>query len=318
MRLYRFLFILPVLCLLFFTRLSGQSAYPEVVNNYILQYKTIAVKEMLVYRVPASITLAQGILESNAGRSRLAVEANNHFGIKCHKGWTGDTFYQDDDEANECFRKYNNANESFRDHSYFLTQRERYKGLFELEVTDYVGWALGLKAAGYATNPTYAQQLIGLIEKYALMQYDLANLSDLFGDSLQRFGTDQERESWLSGFIVVGDGPAGRKLLENNRLSMTLARAGDNLGKIARDFGISVRHLADWNDMGASSPVRPGAPIYLESKRRKAAVYTHIVKEGDNLHGISQRYGIKLKMLYKRNNIPVGMEPPKGMLLELR
>ena len=298
--------------------LAQQSDYPARVSRYIEKYQNIAVKEMMVYRIPASITLAQGILESSAGTSKLATEANNHFGIKCHKEWIGKSYYQDDDEKHECFRKYEDPIESFRDHSYFLTLRERYKGLFELEVTDYQGWANGLKAAGYATNPAYAVMLVNIIEKYSLARFDQTGFSSLFGDSLENLKDDKAREAWLSSFVVVGNGPNGRKIYENNRLRLTLARKGDNLKKIAGDFDISPKHLAGYNDMGGNTSLKPGQPVYLESKRRKAAASSHVVKGRETLFTISQMYGIKLKMLYKRNDIPEGMEPPKGKLLQLR
>jgi flagellum-specific peptidoglycan hydrolase FlgJ len=141
-------------------------------EQYIALYKNDAIKEMKEYGVPASITLAQGMLESSNGNSALAVKANNHFGIKCHSDWTGDTYHMDDDEKNECFRKYPNVLDSYRDHSKFLKERSRYAALFTLKITDYKGWAEGLKAAGYATNPKYPQLLVNLIERYQLYIYD--------------------------------------------------------------------------------------------------------------------------------------------------
>jgi hypothetical protein len=297
---------------------AQQADFNVLVTRYIQEFKGIAVKEMMVYRVPASITLAQGIIESSAGTSKLAMEANNHFGIKCHKGWNGDTFYQDDDEKQECFRKYSDPVESFRDHSYFLTLRDRYKSLFELDVTDYQGWAKGLKAAGYATDPTYADKLIKMIQTYSLNTYDNADFSSAFGDSFLAIEDVKAREAWLSSFIVVGEGTNGRHIYENNRLQLTIARKGDNLDKIGRDFDITPKKLAAYNDMGPNPTIKPGQMIYLESKRRKAAASSHVVKEKETLFMISQMYGIKLKMLYKRNDIPEGLEPPKGRLLQLR
>lgn len=292
--------------------------YTTLVNRYIQMYRDIAVKEMMVYRIPASITLAQGILESNAGRSRLAREANNHFGIKCHKDWIGKSFYQDDDEKNECFRKYENATESFRDHSYFLSLRERYKGLFELDITDYQGWAKGLKAAGYATNPAYATKLIAIIEQFSLHRFDHTGYASLFGDSLASLEDERAREAWLSSFVVFAMGPNGRKVYENNRLQMTVARRGDDILTIAHDFDVDPKHLSAFNDMKGSTWLKPGQIVYLESKRRKAAVETHQVKDRETLFSISQIYGVKLKVLSKRNRIPEGLEPPAGMLLKLR
>ena len=145
-------------------------------EEYIAQYKDVAIKKMREYKIPASITLAQGILESGSGNSRLARKANNHFGIKCHKEWHGKKFYMDDDEKHECFRKYPKAADSYRDHSKFLTQRGRYTFLFQYDITDYKKWAYGLKKAGYATNPKYPRLLIKIIEKYHLDQCDKEEL----------------------------------------------------------------------------------------------------------------------------------------------
>ncbi|AGC77339.1 flagellum-specific peptidoglycan hydrolase FlgJ [Nonlabens dokdonensis] len=144
----------------------------DKVENYVDDYKDVAMEEMKLYKIPASITLAQGILESGSGSGRLAVEANNHFGIKCHTGWTGGRIYHDDDEDQECFRTYNDASYSYRDHSLFLKDRKRYAGLFLLDIDDYKGWARGLRRAGYATDKRYPQKLISLIERYELYRYD--------------------------------------------------------------------------------------------------------------------------------------------------
>lgn len=151
---------------------SNTTVYADVIYAYIDQYKETAKDNMRNYGIPASITLAQGILESGSGKGRLAREANNHFGIKCHKEWTGDFIRHDDDESQECFRKYKHASESFRDHSLFLTSRSRYEDLFKLDKDDYQGWAKGLRKAGYATDPKYPTKLIGLIERYELYNYD--------------------------------------------------------------------------------------------------------------------------------------------------
>ncbi|NCA76682.1 MAG: LysM peptidoglycan-binding domain-containing protein [Alphaproteobacteria bacterium] len=296
---------------------AQQADFPSLVKRYIEQYQNIAIREMMVYRIPASITLAQGIHESNAGRSRLALEANNHFGIKCHKEWFGKTYYQDDDLPNECFRKYDSPIESFRDHSYFLTQRDRYKNLFDLEVNDYKGWARGLQAAGYATNPKYAEILIRTIETYSLFRFDQASFTTAFGDSLSNLD-DPARQAWLRKFIVVRTGPGNRYIFENNNLEMTIARRDDNVYLLARDFELTVTQILKYNDLPYATALKPGQIVYLEPKRRRAAADNHVVQQGDNLYSISQAYGIKLKMLRKRNEIPEGMEPFKGMVLRLR
>lgn len=306
------------LVLIFISQVSAQqSDYTAVVNRYIQKYKDVAVKEMMVYRVPASITLAQGILESNAGRSDLAVEANNHFGIKCHKGWTGMTFYKDDETKNECFRKYDSSLESFRDHSWFLTQRDRYKSLFDLNITDYKAWANGLKSAGYATNPAYASLLIKTIEAFNLSKFDQAEAVGIFGDSLDDLD-NPAKQAWLHKFMVITKGAENRNIYENNRLQMIIARQDDNLYVIARDFNISVSKLLKYNDLSKSTALEPGQIVYLESKRRKGAAENHKVQNGESLYSIAQFYGIKMKLLCKRNGLLEGSKPKKGTILKLR
>jgi hypothetical protein len=291
--------------------------YNTLVRNYIQRFSGVAAKEMMLYRIPASITLAQGIIESNAGQSRLAVEANNHFGIKCQKDWSGKTYYQDDDAPNECFRKYETPWESFRDHSYFLTQRSRYKALFDLEVSDYRGWAKGLKAAGYATNPQYAELLIRTIENFELYLYDNASFQGTFGDTLSD-GNNLDRLAWISNFEVVGEGPNHRKIYSNNGLRLTITRPGDYIEGISGDFGIPVKQLTKYNDLPKQPVISQGQIIYLEAKRRKAASDVHLVKNGETAHHISQIYGIKLKVLERKNNLAEGVNPAPGSLLVLR
>jgi len=296
---------------------AQKTDYPILVKNYIQQFSNIAIREMMLYRIPASITLAQAILESKAGQSRLALEANNHFGIKCHNDWYGKTMYQDDDKQKECFRKYDTPQESFRDHSYILTQRDRYKNLFNLDVSDYRGWAKGLKSAGYATNPQYAEQLIRVIEDYGLTQFDNANFQVSFGDSLSNLD-DYSKLAWISRFEVIGEGPNHRKIFVNNELQLVVTRRGDNLERISADFDISVKRLMKYNDMSGFSAVKPGQIIYLEPKRRKGAAKVHVMQPGETVHQISQLYGIKMKMLIKRNHLFTGLEPVKGQVLMLR
>jgi flagellum-specific peptidoglycan hydrolase FlgJ len=159
-------------CSTFKTVSVGKSSVEEKIKLYIKKFAPAAVKNMRFYKIPASITLAQGVLESGYGEGTLAKKANNHFGIKCHKGWKGRSIRHDDDEKNECFRSYKNPLKSYRDHSLFLVDRDRYSGLFELKRKDYKGWAKGLKAAGYATDPKYAEKLISLIERFNLNRFD--------------------------------------------------------------------------------------------------------------------------------------------------
>ena len=297
--------------------LAQQADYKSLVIRYIIQYRDVAVREMVNSKIPASIIMAQGILESNAGQSILAKEASNHFGIKCHKDWSGETMYKDDDSPNECFRKYGSAQESFRDHSFFLVQRDRYKTLFQLKITDYKGWALGLKKAGYATSPTYAEQLIKTIETFKLYKLDRGDFGVTFVDSLNYAGGDYSKMAWVKQFDVVNVTADNHRVFVNNKLRLTVAIKGDDLKNLSATFNISEKNLLKYNDLTDSHLV-PGQLIYLQSKRRKAANPTHTVQQGETLYQISQGYGIKIKMLYKRNHILKGMEPSAGQLLRLR
>lgn len=211
-------------------------SYNTRVENYINQFSGIAQEEMKQYGIPASIKLAQGILESGAGAGELAVKSNNHFGIKCHQGWEGGRVYHDDDERGECFRKYNDPKYSFRDHSLFLTSRGRYKDLFSLDKDDYVGWSVGLKRAGYATDPRYPQKLIGIIERYQLDKYDREALG-------------------MNGDVVDS---------ENRKIQTYLVQAGDTLYSISRRFGVSVDALRKYNNM-EDNTISIGQVLYLDS-----------------------------------------------------
>ncbi len=261
--------------------------------NYISQYKDLAIEQMLRYRVPASITLAQGLLESRAGLSDLAVRGNNHFGIKCH-GWTGRKTYHDDDEAGECFRAYDNARQSYEDHSRFLSQNSRYARLFSLDRTDYRGWAKGLKACGYATNPNYANSLIGIIETYGLSQYDRANTYDRF---LERHTADKP----------VRPGETLHQIYSYNDNYYVEAREGDTYASIAKEVGLSARKIAKYNERNKKDTLSPGEYVYLKKKRTKAEKkykkHPHTVKAGESMYSIAQYYGVRTKSLYKKNKL---------------
>jgi LysM repeat protein len=257
---------------------------------------------MLKYHIPASITLAQGVLESGAGKSELATRANNHFGIKCN-GWTGRKSYHDDDEMNECFRAYDNVYESYRDHSVFLTTSKRYSSLFELKLTDYKGWAKGLKACGYATSPTYANKLIEIIQLYKLYQYDTAKDYD-------KFQTQQ---------VKSGD---NRQIYAFNKNYYLKARRGDTFRSIAQEVGISYRKLAKYNERDKNDVLEEGEIVWLKKKQNKAPKNykgrLHYVKNGESMYSISQLYGIKLKKLYKLNDLPPTYQIRVGDALRLR
>ena len=313
----RFTTILLMILFMSGQLMAQKADYKASVIRYLIQYRDVAVKEMNNAGIPASITIAQGILESNAGQSTLAREANNHFGIKCHEDWTGETLYQDDDKPNECFRKYKTAQESFRDHTFFLIQRDRYKTLFKLKITDYKGWATGLKKAGYATSPTYADQLIKTIETFKLYKLDRGDFGKALVDSLNYADGDYSKMAWISRFDVVDVAADNHRVFTNNELRLTVAKKGDNIQSLAVIFGISEKKLMKFNEL-TDSRIVPGQIIYLQSKRRKASVATHLVLQGETMYQISQGYGIKIKMLYKRNHIPRETEPSAGRLLRLR
>ncbi len=303
----------------FSTYVSAQNAaYDALVRKYVETYNEIAVREMLIYRIPASITLAQGILESNAGTSPLAMDANNHFGIKCHKEWSGKTFIQDDETKNECFRKYENPDESFRDHSFFLTQRERYKGLFDLEINDYKGWARGLKSAGYATNPQYPEKLVKTIETYCLFNYDNADFSEAYEEGPVSAKDSLAVVKKVRQSVVILEGPGFRKILTNNGLKYIIAQRGDTPKGVAKEFGIKPNTLLEYNDMKKGSGLVAGQMVYIEKKRRNGAASYHIVRKGETMFTIAQQHGIQLKLLYKKNGMKPGQTLKPGKKLIMR
>lgn len=277
-------------------------------QTYIDQYRDLAIQEMLRYNIPASITLAQGLLESGAGKSELVRKGNNHFGIKCH-GWTGRTVYHDDDLTQECFRAYDNALQSFEDHSKFLVKGSRYRSLFSLKRTDYKGWARGLKAAGYATNPAYADRLISLIELYKLYEYDHAKNYDKF----------------MAHHSAVDQPVKGRELHPihiYNKNYYLQARQGDTFKSIADEIGISYRKLAKYNERDAKDRLVQNEVIWLKKKQKKAdKAYKnrpHRVKRGESMYSIAQYYGIQLKSLYKMNSMSPDDDIHVGDLLRVR
>jgi LysM repeat protein len=291
---------------------------------------------MNLYHIPASITLAQGIIESNSGLSPLATEANNHFGIKCHKDWEGDRFFYDDDEKQECFRKYSNVEESYRDHSLFLVNRQRYAALFSLDRDDYTGWAMGLKQAGYATNPDYPNMLIRMIESNQLYIYDD---SAWYAETLALIGKKEEvknseelnnlpvisgkfRKNYKmpkpSDYEVIRIIPSGRKVYENNGIPLVFARKGDTWYGIAKEFGIYTYQVYKDNDLEEQDIISIGQMIYLEPKKRRSGKERHVVRAEDTMYSISQLYGVKLKLLYKYNDLSPGEEPFTGAEISLR
>ena len=234
---------------------SAQIKWNQAYQQYFDQYKDIAIEQMLKYHIPASITLAQGAFESGAGRSELTRRSNNHFGIKCH-GWTGRTSYHDDDERNECFRAYDSAYDSFEDHSLFLVNGRRYQSLFELKQTDYKGWAKGLRAAGYATNPQYASKLIEIIQLYKLYEYDTAK-------SAGRFMVEHTKDHNVGGAAL-------HPIKIFNKNYYLVARRGDTFKSIGEEVDISYRKLAKYNERSKNDRLTEGEVIWLKKKQKKA------------------------------------------------
>lgn len=294
------------LCILSFA-VSAQMRWNQAYQQYINQYKDVAIEQMLKYNIPASITLAQGLFESRAGLSILATKGNNHFGIKCH-GWQGAAVYHDDDAKNECFRAYNNAYESYEDHSKFLANGQRYRKLFSLKVTDYKGWAHGLKAAGYATNPQYANKLIDIIQLYKLYEYDTAKSYDKF---YARHSKDVARNGGLL-----------HQVFSFNKNYYVKARRGDTFRSIAAEVGMSYRTLARYNERNKNDALKEGEYVYLKKKRNKAPKNykgrLHYVKPGESMYDIAQLYGIRLKSLYTMNRLSPSYQIKVGDGMRLR
>ncbi len=289
-------------------------------EDYIIRYKEVALKKMQTYRIPASITLAQGMLESGNGNSVLAREANNHFGIKCHKEWTGKTFFMDDDEKNECFRAYQHAEESYEDHSLFLTSRSRYGALFNLPLMDYKAWADGLKEAGYATNPHYSKLLSGLIERYRLYHYDSIAMG-LIGEKPDGTPVALHPNPVVNpaDFKMVKQIKSGRTVYQNNRKKLIFLSKGDNIAGLAKELGMFSWQLRKYNELTKSDSLLEGSFIYVEKKARKSFSYTdHFLHEGESLKELSQRYGIRLTQLLKMNDLPNDNSLPAGTLIRLR
>lgn len=280
-----------IIYLLICVSVIGQNMTRE---QYIKQYRKDAIIQMHKHKIPASITMAQGILESSNGNSRLAVKGNNHFGIKCHN-WDGKKIYEDDDKKNECFRKYENALASFEDHSLFLKKYNRYAFLFDFKITDYKAWAKGLKTAGYATNKKYADLLIKLIEENQLYELDKV----------------KETQSILTEF-------SRNVYLHPNRIKYVISKEGETLLEIAKEFDMRLWQLYKYNDIEDEYELTKGEKIFIQPKKNKGKVEAHIIKDGESIRSISQLYGIKLKKLKKRNKHLSGYEINSGFEIKLR
>jgi LysM repeat protein len=292
------------LCLLSFISFAQDDVKPKLtVEQYIEKYSALAVEEMYRSHIPASITLAQGILESGNGNSRLAIQANNHFGIKCKNTWTGQTLYEDDDAPQECFRKYDAAIDSYRDHSDFLMNGKRYAFLFDLDSKDYKAWAFGLKKAGYATNPQYPELIISFIEKHHLNKYDAVKISE-----------EEKTEKAEAKAEIVKT--YGKEIIINGVPAIT-AKANESYAQIALNYDIKVFNIYKFNDLQKDDECKAGDTIYLKNKKNKAEIETYTFAKGNNIHSISQRFGIKIEKILSRNNLVLNQQPAVGQIIYL-
>ena len=303
-----------ILILVLFT-FSGVYAQPSERfvsrKDYIEMWKDEAISQMVKYGIPASVTLAQGILESADGNSELAKYANNHFGIKCH-GWDGPGVFKDDDKKDECFRKYTNALESFEDHSKFLAHRSRYAELFTLKVTDYEGWAKGLKKAGYATNPKYASMLVSIIELNELHKYDKMEAVLASNEPVYKLENPQNK-------LVLPKIELSKHVVQyHSRAKYVTVKKGDTYYKIAKEFEMSLWQLYKYNDCEESTKLKIGERIYLQPKRNKVNSKFYTVKSGETLRSIGQQEGVKLKKLNRINGLTIDSQVKAGQKIRLK
>lgn len=342
----------------FMTALHSQDRSLTPQEKYIEHFASLAVEEMYRSGVPASITLAQGLLESRYGLSELAVKGNNHFGIKCHNTWEGKRMYYDDDSKGECFRKYSSPEESFHDHSDFLRYRDRYRFLFDLETTDYKGWAHGLKKAGYATDPAYPSKLIRLIEDYRLYEYDTLP-ADFFRDEHRRNDSQDvavvddkpkkkkkarkaeeeeavpheipESPTKIEVVKKIDEDPKGefrfslsRQMYSLNGVPFVYSAKGETYADIAKAFDLFPKEILKFNDLPLGTDLRsvlpPGTLVYVQKKKNEAAkgLEKHVLEPGDDFRALSQRYGIRLSKLYQMNGIDAHYIPREGDIIRLR
>ena len=295
-----------IFCLLFFIATLAEAATQRKIpsyEKYIKTYSALAIEQQKKYKIPASITLAQGLLESGAGQSDLARRSNNHFGIKCHSDWRGGRVYHDDDLRGECFRKYKRVEDSYEDHSKFL-KRSRYDRLFQLKITDYKGWARGLQKCGYATDRAYANKLIKVIEDYELYRYDTGKVHK---------STRQEKKKLKYPTVKY-------TIYRTYGLLYVYAKENDSFDKIAQNLDFPVKDLKKFNEVPEDFPLQKGDIVYIEKKKKKADKpnYDHVVQVGESMHSIAQKYGIQIKSLYKMNKKDKDYVPEEGDVLKLR
>ncbi|MGI8636731.1 MAG: glycoside hydrolase family 73 protein [Segetibacter sp.] len=309
------------------------------IRTYVNLYKELAISEMLRTGVPASVTLAQGILETAGGQSDLAAIANNHFGIKCKSEWTGETMVHDDDAKNECFRKYSSVEDSYKDHSDFLKTRPMYAFLFKLDPTDYEGWAKGLRKAGYATSPTYAQQLIRLIVENDLQSFTLLAMQpkDTREDLLVAASTPQQQADFIEkeeqktaskstlvtiSKVVFKESNNAQYPLNSvfniNEAKVIYATAGTSLLAVAANYNVSLKKLLEFNDLEQKDILSSNQLVFLQKKAKKGAKEVHIVEENESIHDIAQKEGMQLSAVMEFNGLQKGMQPANGERIYLK
>jgi LysM repeat protein len=322
----------------------SEGGVPSYAAEYLNRYSTLAVREMRRTGIPASITLAQGMLESDYGRSSLARKGNNHFGIKCHNDWSGDRMYHDDNRRGECFRVYASVEDSYRDHSDFLVTGSRYRDLFRLGSTDYRAWAHGLKKAGYATDPNYPSLLIRKIEDYGLHAYDVGQAVPAVPAQTTPQASAQSKvsaQTQVSGQTQVS-APAQKpdtsrasspeqapikvislsksRVQENNGVSYIIAQGGDTFGSLAEEYQLLEWEISRYNDLAPGADIQPGQIIYIQPKKNRAAEGNaiYVARDGDTMHSISQKFAVKLSSLYNMNVMKEGMECVPGQKVRIR
>ncbi len=346
-----------VLCLLSVAFITAANAQTNAIKQYVDTYSEIAINEMMRTGVPAAITLAQGIVESQAGQSELVKSSNNHFGIKCKNEWTGDCVYHDDDEKNECFRVYNNAAESFRDHSDFLKNRPYYTSLFDINPADYKAWAKGLKKAGYATERDYPQMLVKMIEANGLQQYTLIALERIKNGGTNTFASNSNDSDAVgsappSTTASLGNVPGGTDnshlqaainkqsspgalsddgnssgnntytypqgvFVINNR-RVVYAPAGTSLLSLATKYDVSLRSILAFNELENQNVLQDDQLIFLERKQTKGEKEYHVTVQGETVNDIAQSEGVQLESLLQYNNLQKGIRPGAGTKVYLR
>lgn len=315
-----------IVSLVYFFAITATQAQRMTPEEYIATYKDAAIAQMKRLGVPASIILAQGLLETECGNSDLVKRSNNHFGIKCKSTWTGESVRHTDDAPNECFRKYASAMESYKDHSDYLYNTPRYASLFQLESTDYKGWAYGLKKAGYATNPRYPQILISNIEKYNLQQYNEPGNTVFVREDIATI-KESPAPAPVASAPEKKDANIFQKLFSDkknksnqlfNRLKAVMAFKGKSLLAIATDNDIALVKLLEYNDLATDGLLQEDQWIYLEKKHKEGNRDFYTLTENESLYSISQTNGIQLTMLAEYNNLPLTAALKRGDMVKLR